>query len=109
MSIPFFTTNPKILLNKEYILEIFPNSTMEYNQKLNSISRLIILLSLLALILTRNINFLIIGIIGLIAIYILFTTQPKQKVSKENFQTMINSDALFKNNKKRLCCIIFNA
>ena len=94
MSIPFFTTNPKILLNNKYITEVFPNSTMEYNQKLNAIVRLIILLSLLALILTRNVSFLIIGIIGLCAIYFLFINQSKTKLTKENFQNIINDDMI---------------
>jgi len=92
MSIPFFTTNPKILLNNKYITEVFPNSNMEYNQKLNAIVRLIILLSLLALILTRNVSFLIIGIIGLCAIYFLFINQSKTKLTKENFQNIINDE-----------------
>ena len=100
MSIPFFTTNPKILLNNQYIMEIFPNSNMEYNQKLNAISRLIILLSLLALIFTRNISFFIIGIIGLIAIYILFINQSKTKITKENFQNIINDDMIPIQNKE---------
>ena len=91
-SIPFFTSNPKILLNNNYIMEIFPTSNMEYNQKLNAISRLIILLSILALILTRNVNFLFIGIIGLSAIYMLFTTQTKSKLTRENFQNIINDN-----------------
>jgi hypothetical protein len=100
MSIPFFTTNTKILLNNQYIMEIFPNSNMEYNQKLNAISRLIILLSLLALIFTRNISFFIIGIIGLIAIYILFINQSKPKLTKENFQNIINDDMIPIQNKE---------
>ena len=82
MSIPFFTTNPKLLLNNQYIMEIFHNSNMEYNQKLNAISRLIIILSLLALLFTRNISFLIIGIIGIIALYILFRNQSNPKLTK---------------------------
>lgn len=100
MSIPFFTTNPKILLNNQYIMEIFPNSNMEYNQKLNAISRLIIILSLLALLFTRNISFLIIGIIGIIALYILFRNQSNPKLTKENFQNIINDDMIPIQNKE---------
>ena len=42
----FWGNNPAILLNKNEILELFPTSSMNYNQKLNSITRLIILLTL---------------------------------------------------------------
>ena len=43
----YWVNQPTILFDKEYILEIWPTSTMSYVQKLNAISRLIILLSIL--------------------------------------------------------------
>ena len=48
----FWGNNPAILLNKNEILELFPTSNMNYNQKLNSITRLIILLTLIGFIFT---------------------------------------------------------
>ena len=41
----FWGNNPASLLNKKEIFELFPTSNMNYNQKLNSITRLIILLT----------------------------------------------------------------
>jgi len=90
MSIPFFINEPKILLNNNYILELYPTSNMDCNQKLNAISRLIILLSFIGLLLTRSIKFLVIGILTLIIIYILFKTKSN-KITKENFQSLINN------------------
>ena len=45
--ISFWTNEPTILFNKDYITELWPTSSMCYEQKLNAISRLIILISLL--------------------------------------------------------------
>ena len=47
MTIPFWTNEPTILFDKSYILELWVNSSMCYEQKLNAISRLIILLTIL--------------------------------------------------------------
>ena len=47
MSIPFWSNDPTVLFNKAYILEIFPTTDMYYEQKLNSVTRLIIVISLL--------------------------------------------------------------
>ena len=66
---PFWGTDFKILLNKDQITEVFPTPKMSYNQKLNSITRLIILLSVLGFILTTSFRFLLIGFITLVIIY----------------------------------------
>ena len=91
MSIPFWINDPKILLNNQYILELYPTNIMTQEQKLNAISRLVILLSVLALILTKSINFLIIGFITLFIIYLWIQFNPEQKITKENFQNNISS------------------
>jgi len=54
MAIQFWTNNPIILFNKKYIFELWPTTDMCYEQKLNAISRLIILLSILGYILTLS-------------------------------------------------------
>jgi Family of unknown function (DUF5762) len=90
MTIQFWSNDPTILLNKEYIFELWPTSSMCYEQKLNSISRLIILLSILGYILTMSKNILIVGVLTLLIIYVLFNMR-KQKITKdmlENFDVM---------------------
>ena len=47
MTIQFWSNDPTILFNKEYIFELWPNASMCYEQKLNAISRLIIILTIL--------------------------------------------------------------
>lgn len=89
MTIQFWTNEPTILFNKEHIFELWPTTNMSYEQKLNAISRLIILITILGYILTMSQRVLVIGFITLIGIFILFNMR-KQKMTKD----MINEGFL---------------
>jgi hypothetical protein len=82
MTTEFWTNEPTILFNKEYMLDLWPNSTMNYEQKLNAITRLIILVSILGYILTMSARIIFVGIITLVIIFVLFKLK-KQKLTKE--------------------------
>ena len=82
MTTQFWINEPTILFNKDYMLELWPNLNMNYEQKLNAITRLIILFSILGYILTMSINIIFVGIITLVIIFILFKMN-KQKLTKE--------------------------
>jgi hypothetical protein len=83
MNIPFWTKDPTILLNKEYIFELYPDSSMSYEQKMNAITRIIIILTTLGYMITRNIRILIVGVLTLAAIAFMFKTKDH-----EGFRTM---------------------
>lgn len=88
MTIPFWTNDPTILFNKDYIFELWPTSCMCYEQKLNAISRLVILLTILGYILTMSKRILAVGAFTLLVIFILYNMR-KQKITKdmlENFE-----------------------
>jgi hypothetical protein len=82
MTIQFWSNDPTILFNKDYIFELWPTTSMCYEQKLNSISRLIILLTILGYILTMSKRVLAVGAITLLVIFILFNMR-KQKITKD--------------------------
>jgi len=100
MTIQFWSNQPTILFNKEYIFELWPNKEMCYEQKLNAITRLVILLTILGYILTMSLRILAVGAITLIIIFILFTMR-KQKVTKETlnegFKQQMSSSPLPQN------------
>jgi hypothetical protein len=82
----FWLNDPTILLNKDYILQLWPTSSMSFEENLNAISRLIIILSILGFLLTRSINIIIVGVVTLIVIIILYNTRkPKLVRTKEGF------------------------
>ena len=98
--VPFWTENPNILLNTAYITELFPSEDMSYNQKLNAVSRLVLLLTLVVYLFTRTFRGIIYGALSLFAIYLVhyyhFLEKTKQKDTFTGLdgQTADNSPAL---------------
>uniref|UniRef100_A0A6C0HZP8 Minor capsid protein P9 transmembrane helices domain-containing protein n=1 Tax=viral metagenome TaxID=1070528 RepID=A0A6C0HZP8_9ZZZZ len=82
--IVFWSENPNILFQKDMILEFFPIETMGYNQKLNAISRAVLLLTILSFLFTRNLRILIIGSITLASIYLLYIYKKREQEKKES-------------------------
>jgi hypothetical protein len=93
MSIQFWTNQPTILFNKEYIFELWPTTDMCYEQKLNAITRLIVLLTILGYMLTMSMRILGVGAFTILIIFVLYTMR-KQKITKEmmNEGFGLNSD-----------------
>ena len=89
MTTPFWSNDPTILFNKDNILQIWPTEQMIFEAKLNAISRLVIIMSLLGFIFTRNFNLIVIGIITLAIIFTLYKLRKQKIVSslikKEGF------------------------
>jgi hypothetical protein len=69
--VPFWSDNPNVIFQSEYIMEFFPIESMTYNQKLNAISRTILFLTIIHFLFSRNFRILLIGAITLVAIYLL--------------------------------------
>ena len=82
MTIQFWSNDPTVLFNKEYIFELWPTTDMCYEQKLNAITRLVILITILGYILTMSQRVLIVGILTLLVIFVLFKMR-KQKITKD--------------------------
>ena len=89
MTTPFWSNDPTILFNKSQLLQLWPTQQMNFEAKLNAISRIVILLSILGFLMTMKFNILIIGMITLAIIFSLYKMR-KQKiinsiVKKEGF------------------------
>ena len=99
MIIPFWIDDISILLNNKYILEVWCNENMQSSQKLNAITRLVIILSILGFVFMQNINFIIMGIITLgtiIGIHY-YSLLNKNKLTLDN----VNKEGFtLQNNKK---------
>jgi hypothetical protein len=67
----FWLNNPTILFDKNAITELWPVETMTREQKINAITRLVILLTLIGFLFLNNIKILITGIIAILIL--LFT------------------------------------
>jgi len=108
MTIQFWLKDPTILF-KENIMEIWPKASMTYEEKLNAITRLIILLIIIGLLITQNLNILMLGIITLFIIILLYYNNTKKetftnihessiekyyKANKNSFQAPTNNNPL---------------
>jgi hypothetical protein len=82
MTTQFWTNDPSILFNKDYIFQLWPTTNMCYEEKLNAITRLVILLTILGYVLTMSQRILVVGILTLVIIFVLFKMR-KQKLTKE--------------------------
>ena len=83
-NIPFWFENPNILFNSKYLLEFFPTESMQYNQKLNAITRTILCLVIISFIYTNNFKIIITGVITILAIFILHYFHTQNLNKREN-------------------------
>jgi hypothetical protein len=97
MTTPFWTNDISILINKNEMYKLWPTTNMNFDSKLNAISRLVIILSFLGFIVTFNLNFLIMGIITLGILFIIYKINKFKKIKdfndvigKEGFMDTIN-------------------
>lgn len=119
MTSVYWLEDPKILFDKENITELWPNSNMTYIEKMNTLCRLIILLTIFGLIIFRSLSILIIGLIVLcILTYIynqkilndtsskIYTKEEyKKDKNKENFENMapyVNNEEEIKENDSKI-------
>lgn len=88
--ISFWGKDPNEILSPIHILEFFPVSTMTYEQKLNSVTRLVLLLCFVFYFFLRSSRVIIIGIftiIGIVAIY--YSNEKRVRFAeKEGFQNI---------------------
>ena len=105
MTIQFWSNDPTVLFNKDYIFELWPTTDMCYEQKLNAITRLIILITILGYISTMSQRILVIGFLTLAVIFVLFKMR-KQKLTnsmvKEGFFVENSSPDIFKQQSKTI-------
>jgi hypothetical protein len=89
MTTPFWSNDPTILFNKESISQLWPTQQMTFEAKLNAISRIVIVMTILGFLFTRSFNLLIIGIITLAIIFSIYKLRKQSIVSsllkKEGF------------------------
>ena len=107
ITIPFWINDPNVLFQQQYIFEFFPTESMTYEQKLNTITRTIIILTIICFILTKSIRIIIISALTIGIIYIVYyyheleksKISSKKKIStlKEGFSGPV-SDFLKDNN-----------
>jgi hypothetical protein len=89
--IPFWGDNPNVILQTDFIFEFFPVEGMTHEQKLNAISRGVVVLCIVGFILTQSVRVLIVSGLTLVSIYLYHLNmqrenEKKAKVIEEKFE-----------------------
>jgi len=96
MQSAFWVTDPIILFNKNTITQVWPTSIMSTNDRLNAITRLVIILTIVGYLMTRNYRIIITGIVTIASIVVMkyaknttdTTTASKINSIKEGFDNI---------------------
>jgi hypothetical protein len=77
--IPFWLDNPNIIFNNDQMFEFFPTEDMSFSQKLNAVSRTIIIMTMVSFLYTQSVRIMIIGGISLFFVYMLYLHNTSKK------------------------------
>ena len=76
--------DPLVLFKKNQLNEIWPKEGMTRNQKINAITRLVIILTILGYLITQSLNFFITGAITLgVIVFLYYAKSLKQEDNKK--------------------------
>lgn len=95
--IPFWGEDPNVLFAPKYLMEFFPTENMTYEQKLNSVTRTVIILTIISIFIYGSIRHLIIGAITIGSIFILHHYHQKEKKKVDSKKVMEEVKESFEN------------
>ena len=111
----FWLYDIAVLLDKDKLLEIWPNQYYGLEKKYNSITRLIIYLTVLGYLITKNVNILLSSVITIIVFIMLYNFQVKKEgmdnmkqnnVDKTSFENIMKDKYTFPTNKNPLMNVL---
>jgi hypothetical protein len=89
MSTPFWVNQPTILFNKKYITTNFFNEKMTLEEKFNTITKFVFVLTILGFIFSQNFQLIFIGILTIAITTVIYYRKKKkfieERTEKENF------------------------
>jgi hypothetical protein len=88
---PFWIESPEVLVAPAHITEIWPMSSMDFVAKLNAMTRLVIVLTIIGGLITRGIRILVVGAVTIGVLVFLYYSEKYSgapSASKEGFQSM---------------------
>ena len=87
----FWINDPTILIDKKSLFTIWPNENMSKNEKLNTLSRLIIYITIIGFIFTYSFKIIVSGIVTLcIFVFLYYSSKNNNKEQFCNFSNISN-------------------
>ena len=90
----FWSNEPTILFNKNNITQVWIKNSMSFEEKLNAISRLVILLTILGFVVTGGLRFLVMGFVTLAVIFCIYQIRKQSETEKEGFEQIKITDPI---------------
>jgi hypothetical protein len=87
---PFWYQDPMVLCQKLYIFDWVPTESMNYNEKLNALSRLVIVLTSVAFVFQPSLRLLLIGLVTLVVIVWL---HGRRRIMQEGLEASSSSSS----------------
>ena len=88
--------DPSILFKKEQLNQIWPKEGMSRNEKINAITRLVIILTILGYLITQSLNFFITGAITLgVIIFLYYAKSLKQDDKKKQVKEAFTNPSVY--------------
>lgn len=91
--VPFWAVDPNVLLRPDYLTEIFPSSDMSLSRKMNAVTRMVVYITILLFIYTRNIRTIIVSALTVGAIFLMYR-QKSGDSTLEKFGSKVVRDSL---------------
>ncbi len=83
----FWLKNPMILIDKNHITQLWPEKNMQIEDKLNAMTRFILVLTILGFIFTNSVKVIMSGVVTLAVIVMLyFSKKDKKKISVDDLK-----------------------
>ena len=102
MNNSFWLENPNVLLNKNYITEIWPQDNFDLDRKLNSITRLILILAILGFLFTKSSYIIVSAAVSIVVLVMIHKSKSASKkegmanldvkLNKEDFEELLNEE-----------------
>ncbi len=89
MTTSIWLSDPTILLRNDKISELWPKHNMSSEEKVNAITRLVLLLIIIGFLVTMNIKIIYVGIVTLGIVFLLYYIQNRRNEKNENFSNRL--------------------
>ena len=118
MNTSFWLDNPNVLLNKNYLTEIWPQDNFDLDRKLNAITRLIIILAILGFLFTRSSYIIVSAAVSIVVLIMIHKSKSSSKlegmsnldikINKEEFEELLNEEFTMPTKKNPFMNVLMN-
>lgn len=95
--VPFWLDRNSVLFDKEHFLEFYPKDSMSFGEKMNAITRTLIIVTILVFLIKTELSVLLAGIVSIILIIFLYKFRKQRLISSATKSSNVddtNSDAV---------------